>query len=87
MSEDAYTHGMRIPETLFAVCVVLFGAAAFGLAMSLILANDSPHGLPHRPITGNHGQGAMIDARHCPPGSFPYYIDEGFFLTCMRASP
>lgn len=44
-------------------------------------------GLPHRPLTGNHGQGAMVDASHCPGGSFPYYTEEGLFLTCMRGSP
>lgn len=43
-------------------------------------------GLPHRAPTGNHGQGAMIDAGHCPSGSFPYYLDEGTFLTCMRGT-
>jgi hypothetical protein len=78
---------MRIFETLIAICVVLFGTVAgLGLAMALIHAQDTPH-LSHRPATGNHGQGAMIDARHCPPGAFPYYTDEGLFLTCMRGSP
>ena len=79
---------MRIFETLIAVCVVLFGTVAgFGLAIALIHMQDTPRALPHRPFTGNHGQGAMIDARHCPPGAFPYYTDEGLFLTCMRGSP
>lgn len=43
--------------------------------------------LPHRPDTGNHGQGHSVDAKHCPPGTIPYYLDDPpIFLECMRIS-
>ena len=89
VSEHAYTHVMRIFETLIAVCVVLFGAVAgFGLAMSLIHANDSPRALPHRPVTEltNWGQGHVPESNHCPPGTIRFETDDGLFLECMRGT-
>jgi hypothetical protein len=75
-------------EMVFALVMVAAGAlGGYGLAMALIHMQDAPHSLPHRPVTGNHGQGAMIDARHCPPGAFPYFTDDNLFLTCMRGAP
>lgn len=62
----------------------LFIACCFSVSLWIMDARD-PFPLPHRPTTGNHGQGAMIDARHCPWGSYAYYIDE-LFLTCMRGT-
>jgi hypothetical protein len=67
----------------------LFIACGFAASLWIVDARapfeDAPT-LPHRPATGNHGQGAMIDAKHCPKGSQPYYMDNGVFLTCMRGT-
>lgn len=62
------------------LALLYFAIAAYGI----VRERAEPHGLPHRPPTGNHGQGAMIDATRCPAGAIPFYTDDPpLFLECM----
>ncbi len=54
------------------------------LAMLCYLASrQAPHALPHRPPTGNWGQGHSPAAEECPPGTIRIE-SQGFFLECYR---
>lgn len=68
---------------LAVIAALFFGVAIYG-------ALFVPKGLPHRAEWELYRQANSTDSRHCPDGTFPYFLsnDDGtpIFLECVRGT-